>query len=344
MTLTITFIMQLIVLLVGVLVFCTGYLIIMRILEDFGLRKKDAYIHEKQMLWYRYFREEEDFDPTLIPKNQYEVQAVEEIFSAYINNLITPAISEKIRLFANQYLKQHIAKKLKSRRWGNRINAMNLIVDFQMDSLLEDCEKMDGHKLSHEEHFQRLNIYAVFKNTKFVKELFFSPMQFSEYEYKRLFMNVDEESLSEIIGRMASLPATCQYALIDILGTKGNIDDLPFLESQLNHANDEIRIRSLKAIYKIGMVIDPKKYVRFTTSPIWEERLMHTKVLGNLSFTYALPYLQQLLQDDSWWVRLQAAEIIGKDKRSTEILQRFIETANDPYAIDMAREVLARRA
>lgn len=292
------------------------------------------------MLWYRYFRDEEPFQTSLIPKNKFEVQAVEELFLSYINNLFTPAILEKVKLFSNQYLQQHFLGLLRSRKWGERINSMERIVDFHIDSLVEECEKMDGEKLSREEHFQLLKIYAVLKEEQFVDKLLTLPVLFSEYEYKKLLISVDEEILRGLLNRIEEFPDTCKFVMIDILGIKRNMDDLSFLESQLEHNNDEIRIRALKAIYELGVIIDPEKYVHFNVSPIWEERLMHAKLLGNLPITYSLPYLEVLLEDESWWVRSQAAKTIGKDKQGAEILQSFIETASDQFAIDMANEVL----
>lgn len=340
MALTIELVFRLIIVLAIVLMACICYLIFKRAKEVSGLRKKEAYLREKQMLWYRYFRDEEKFHASLIPKNKFEVQAVEEVFLAYLNNVFTPAILEKIKLFSNQYLKQHFLRLLRSRKWGDRINAMERIVDFHIDSLVEECERIDEKKLSHEEHFQLLRIVTVVRQEQFVDKLLTLPVLFSEYEYKKLFISVDEEILKNVMNRMEELPDTCKFALIDILGIKRNMDALPFLESQLKHSNDEIRIRSLKAIYELGILSDPEKYVHFNTSSLWEERLMHAKLLGNLPIAYSLPYLEVLLQDDSWWVRSQAAETIGKSKRGEEILQGIIETASDPFAIDIANEVL----
>lgn len=343
MILTIELLLRLILLIVIVLVACTCYLIMQRMKEVSGQQKSRAYIREKQLLWYRYFRDEEPFHTSLIPKNQFDIQAIEEIFVAYLNNLATPAISEKIKWFSNQYLQQHFLALLRSRKWADRINSMERIVDFQMDSLVEDCEKIDGKKYSHEEHFQLLKIYVVLKEEQFVNKLLSLPIVLSEYEYKRLLMGVDEEIFQELMNRFEELPETCKFVLIDVLGVKRNMESLPFLEAQLEYHHDDIRIRALKAIYELGIIIEAEKYEHFGLSSIWEERLMFAKLLGNLPITYSAAYLQVLLQDNSWWVRSQAAQTIGQDKQGREILQKFIETANDPFAIDMANEVLWRR-
>lgn len=340
MTLTIELLLRLIMILAIILMIFTCYLMLKRMEEVAALRKKEAYIREKQMLWYRYFRDEEPFQTSLIPKNKIEIQAVEELFLSYLNNLFTPAILEKIKLFSNQYLQQHFLELLRSRKWGERINSMERIVDFHIDSLVEECERMNEKKLSQEEHFQLLKIYATLKEEQFVNKLLALPVLFSEYEYKKLLLSVDEKILQGLINRIEEFPDVFKYVMIDIVGVQRNMDDLPFLESQLEHSNDEVRIRSLKAIYELGVIIEPEKYVHFSESPLWEERLMYTKLLRNLPISYSLPYLQVLMQDESWWVRSQAARTIGKDKQGREILQSFIETASDRFAIDMANEVL----
>jgi hypothetical protein len=340
MEVTIELLLGLIFALVIALTACTCYLIFKRMGEVGGLRKKEAYLREKQMTWYRYFRDEVSFNTSLIPKNRFEIQAVEEIFLAYLHNLYTPEILDKISLFSNEYLKQHFLKLLNSKKWSERINSMERIVDFQMESLIDNCEKIEQKKLSNEEYFQLLKIEAVFREGRFVKKILTLPVSFSEYEYKKLLISVNEEIFRSLLDRMEELPDSCQYSIIDILGLKRNVDYQTFLEAQLSHKNDEIRIRSLKAIYEIGIIVDPEKYKHFNTSSIWEERFMHAKLLGNLPITYSLPYLLELLQDGSWWVRSQAAKTIGQDKQGKEILKSFIETASDQFAIDMANEVL----
>ncbi|NLL23059.1 MAG: HEAT repeat domain-containing protein [Tissierellia bacterium] len=67
---------------------------------------------------------------------------------------------------------------------------------------------------------------------------------------------------------------------------------------------------------------------------------MLAKLLGVFSLEEAYPYLEQLLQDENWWVRSNAARSIGNSKDGRSRLEMFIATAHDQYAIDMAREVL----
>lgn len=341
-TLSIDFLIQGIAILSIILICFCIYLTLERTRELFQLRIKDSYIKEREKEWYRYFRDEEVFNTALIPKNKHEIQAVEEIFLTYLKNLSNSSIKEKITQFSNQYLKQHYQRLLKSKKWSTRMNAMYRIVDFHIDSLVDECKRLEKRKLSNEENFQLLKIYSIFSTDNFLKEILTPSVTFSEYEYKKLLTSVNSEILEGLMFQLDELPVASQYSLIDTLGIKRNMDYLPLLESQLHNENSEIRIRSLKAINEIGIIIELEKYLPFVASPLWEERLMIAKLLGNLPLSYSYPYLQTLLQDESWWVRSQAAKTIGNKKTGREKLEEFVKTASDQYAVDMANEVLRK--
>jgi HEAT repeat protein len=117
---------------------------------------------------------------------------------------------------------------------------------------------------------------------------------------------------------------------------------LTFLENNLSHDDTEIRIRSLKAINEMGMITDLDRYKVFLDSPVWEERLMLAKLLGAFPLEQVYPYLEELLQDENWWVRSQSARTIVNSKDGMSRLEMFIATAQDQYAIEMAQEVLVR--
>lgn len=339
---SIDLLIRVIVMLSGLLISLSIYLTYQRIREVSLQKKKKKYILENQNKWYQYLNHEGFSATELIPMNECEIKGVEEIFLAYIQNLSNPEIQEKIKDFSNQYLRQYYLKLLHSKRWSLRMNAMYRIVDFQIDSLVSECEKIEGEKLSNDERFHLLVIHAVFNPDTFLKEFFALSITFSEYEYKKLLLGVNSEILIKLIGQMDKLPLDCQYSLIDVLGIKRNIEYLTFLEGNLQHENLEIRIRSLKAITEIGVVTDLEKYLHFVASSLWEERLMMAKLLGNFSLSRSYPYLVKLLEDESWWVRSQAAKTIKQAKHGKVKLESYIHSARDQYAIDMANEAVQK--
>lgn len=231
---------------------------------------------------------------------------------------------------------------LKNRKWSIKINALSRISDFQLEQLLKECKRLKDNKLSHEEYFLLLLIYSKMDATYFNTIIQSTNATFSENEYKRLLLELDLENLHGLIDHFSQLSSRFQYALIDVLGTKGDVDSLSFLEEHLGNDDDEIRIRVLKAINKIGIVLNWEKYFEFTESGLWEERLMVTKLFRNAPFELVLPFLKKLLKDESWWVRSEAARIIYDSKHGEDILKEIISVSTDQFAIDMATEYLNR--
>jgi len=331
-----------IILLSAFLIFVCIYLSIRRGIEVVHLQKKELYITETQTLWYRYLRDEISFTRKLNPKDKFEIQGLEEIFLVYVKHLSNESIQNKISQFANHHLKQHYQKKLKSRKWTSRMNAMYRIIDFYMDSLVNDCKVLKARKLSPEEQFLLLKIYSIFDPKEFIKEFLSLTVAFSEFEYKKLLAGVSHKILEELLIRFDELPLNVQCSIIDILGIKRNAGYLSFLEWRLQSENKEIRIRSLKAIYEVGIISDFNKYQPFIDSPIWEERLMMAKLLGVLPLSDSSLHLEKLLTDQSWWVRSQAAITIGKYKDGEKLLKQVILENTDSFAADMANSVLKK--
>lgn len=315
------------------------YLTFKRSGEVLERMRKEKYIRNKQDGWYEYFQDG-TFTFTLLPKNKMEIEGLEQLFRSYLKNVSNPDIKEKIRQFCNQYMKRHYRTLLKSKRWSIRMNTLNRIAEYRIDSLLNDCRRLERKKLSQDEYFQLRKIYSLFDAELFMEKLANSPAVFSEYEYKKLLAGTKDELLRKLLGRAEELPLPCRTALIDILGMKRSGEYLPLLESMLRHEHPEIRIRTLKAIHEIGIIVQLDPYVPFVSSPIWEERLMVAKLLGNIPLSQSYSYLKTLLEDSSWWVRSQAAKTIGNDKQGRELLKQYTEMSNDRYAIDMANEVL----
>lgn len=223
------------------------------------------------------------------------------------------------------------------------MNALYRVISFEIDSLFDECKKLEKRpEVSPEERYFLLVIRSVFDEAGLIEEFATLSTDLSEYEYKKLLIGFDAEVIEQLTYQMSDFPEEYQYYFIDVIGIKRNLDFVPFLESNLYHENAEIRIRSLKAINEIGIVDDLDTYKVFLNSPIWEERMMLAKLLGAFPLKEVYPYLEQLLQDNNWWVRSNAARSIGHSKDGKSRLERFIETAQDRYAIEMAREVLGR--
>ncbi|MGI6508408.1 MAG: hypothetical protein ACOX4A_08530 [Saccharofermentanales bacterium] len=79
----------------------------------------------KQDLWYRYFKDDIPLASGAdSPSTTYDIQAIEAIFLAYVQNVSNPTVKEKIRKFSNQYLREHYLKLLSGKKWSLRMNAL----------------------------------------------------------------------------------------------------------------------------------------------------------------------------------------------------------------------------
>ena len=119
--LTIHLLIQLIIIISLFLLSLSLWMSINRLKEGHFNQKKALYIEETQSEWYRYLlHPEQEFPVSLIPKAAYEIQGAEKICLTYSKNLTNATMTEKIKLFANSYLKGYYQKLLHSRNRSMR--------------------------------------------------------------------------------------------------------------------------------------------------------------------------------------------------------------------------------
>lgn len=337
--------MVFIIIVVMVLLLCyfTIYIMFQRQREIRMIRRRDAYIKNYSQLWYDYLLNDEIFSITLIPRGKPEVNAIEIILLSYINNLTNGIIVQKIKEFSNIYLLEHYSKDLSNPRWSVRMNALYRIFDFQMDQAIEACHALEMRKISKEEYFQLLKINSLFQPTMFMEKIKALKFDYSESEYRRLFVLLEEDVFIRFFDDFDHWPARIQFSVIDTAAVKRNMIYIKRLEQLLQHDTDEVRIRALKGLNEIGVIENISVYVPFVTSDIWEERLMVAKIFKYIPLLYTYSYLEQLLQDGNWWVRSEAAKTIAKDVNGVSKLRNFIEVSKDTYAVEIAKEIVLRK-
>lgn len=318
------------------------------ILKNKSNQRKNRFIEDEinriVPIWYDYLilKKEIELDQ-LIPNTKLDILATEKTLISYSKGLTNPTVLEGIKDFSNCHLSNYYCGELKSKKWSRRLNALFRIYDFRIESLLNECKLIDNRKgCSVEERHQIYKIYSRLDFNYFKKKLESNELLLSEFEYIKLFNSLSEGSLKDLLSIYNNLNKVCQLSLISIIGSKHLIDILPFLESQLTHEDQEIRIRTLKAIYESGCIINLTVYLPFITSASWEERLMVTKLLARLPIESTFSYYQQLLGDESWWVRSEAAKCVNEIKYGKSKLQDLLNLTSDKFTIDMIKEVLGK--
>ena len=326
-----------------ILCFFTIYIMVQRQREVRMIRRRDGYIKNYSQLWYDYLLKNQNFSITLIPRGKPEVNGIEIIFLSYINNLSNEIIIQKIKEFSNLYLLEHYTKDLSDSRWSVRMNALYRIFDFQIDQAMETCKTLEMKRISKEEYFQLLKIHSLFHPTVFLEKIKTMKFDYSESDYRRLFVLLEEDVFVRFFYDLDQWPARIQFSVIDTAAVKRNIKYIKLLEQLLQHDTDEVRIRALKGLNEIGVIEDFSIYIPFVKSDIWEERLMVAKIFKYIPLSYTYTYLEQLLQDENWWIRTEAAKTIANDANGVNKLRNFIELSKDTYAVEIAKEIVMRK-
>lgn len=310
--------------------------------KDEKLRKRRIYDYKMALLpyWMNFLVDDKPFLESMIPKTKYEMKAVEEIMQSFQNNFSSSLLNKKIQDFSNDYMKDYYRKMLTSRRWSTRMNALYRIIDFKLISLENELTNMQKRRISSEEKFLILKFQSLYQPDYFLRRLTDWADLLSEFEYKKILMEVDSDTLKKCRKRFLEMPSAMRYSLIDTIGGKRDVEALEFISENLNNEDPEVRIRLLKALQKIGVIPDLGAVLPFLESELWEERMAAARLLKYADFNEVYPLLRNLLEDSSWWVRSQAAKTIAGHKLGRQKLQDYVQTSKDSFAIDMVNEVL----
>ncbi|RSK35565.1 HEAT repeat domain-containing protein [Bhargavaea beijingensis] len=309
-----------VLLLLLVLVALTVYLFAARAVQERKMEKAKAYLSRNNERWYRVLRGMEDVSAEMVPKNKAELAAVEEIFRAYLTNVSGDKIRERIRAFADGHLAPFYRKKLKSRNWSERMNALYRIEDFGMESLLGDVHTLERKRLTADEWFQLLLIDLQFRPDGFIGRNADRLGNLSEYEARQLFFLMPEPVFEEASAQFGQLDPILKCGMVEVLGMRQDLKKLPFLEGLLDSEDPEIKIRVLRAIDAFGIRTPDRILERAFDSPVWEERFLGARMLRRVPADEAARYASRLCDDPSWLVREEVRGLLARQREAAEDL------------------------
>jgi HEAT repeat protein len=134
---------------------------------------------------------------------------------------------------------------------------------------------------------------------------------------------------------------TLELAAIDVLGQGGYRGARDGMEQRLADGTLDQRVASARALGLLQAVECSTSLLTAMRDEAWQVRAQAARALGRVRATIAIPALAARLTDPSWWVRRHAAYALGElGYDGQEALRRIVQTSPDPYARDMAREVL----
>jgi HEAT repeat protein len=131
--------------------------------------------------------------------------------------------------------------------------------------------------------------------------------------------------------------STVELAMVDALGRGGYAP----LDPIVGVARGEQRVAAARSLGAMRAVEASTSLLAALRDEAWPVRAQAARALGRVRAMIAIQALSNRLTDPSWWVRRHAAYALGEmGVEGQNTLRQVAETSPDPYARDMAREVL----
>lgn len=125
-------------------------------------------------------------------------KAMEELLSRYVKILEGEDEKKRLSDLASHCLQGYYRKRLKSKKWSHRMNALYHIEDFYMIKLLDEVVILSKKKnITHQEMIHVLRILATFQYNGFKEVLHYHDL--SEYEYRSILMRLNHDLFDQFI-------------------------------------------------------------------------------------------------------------------------------------------------
>ncbi|XXM70886.1 HEAT repeat domain-containing protein [Lysinibacillus sphaericus] len=319
-----------------------GYLVITKLVESDRRARVEKVKEEYRLPLFQYLNHEAG-EEVLSLESPLHIKAFIELTGGFAKVLGGDEINERIRGFAETHFGPYIRSRLTHRRWSMRMNALYWIEEFDMKNMFKELDQLyRSRKLTKSEEIQLLKIYIRNEDETVMGKMINPRHPLTEFDYSLLFASFKEEHFDRFIRMFDELTAEMRYALIDSVGVRGRQGDSLFLERLLDASEVEIRIRALKAMVEMEYFLVPSALIKHLLSASWQERLMAIKACEYIRSHELLPYLEDLMSDQSFYVRSQAAKSLLRLEAGKEVLKQVAASNEDHYARNMAEQWLER--
>ena len=323
---------------ISILLLLLAYLVVRKLLEN-SRRQQISDLKENIAQDVFLFLQNRSHELSFTADSNMEKVALEELLTKYSDILEGDQERQSLRILAAANLTDYYQKNLNARKWSTRMNTLYHIESFYLLELKEDLIRLTENrtKQSKEEKIQIYRILASFQYTD-IFMLINHQEYLAEKDYRSILTRLESNIFDDMIERFDECVEELKLAILDVLGVKKDLAHIHFLEGVFHNYEGELRLRSLKAISNIGIVPNIDNYLPLCQSSVWQERMMAARLLGFIKQETALNLLKELLHDQSWFVRSQAAESIMKYKAGTKVLEDVLQNSKDAFARDMAWE------
>ncbi len=139
-----------------------------------------------------------------------------------------------------------------------------------------------------------------------------------------------------------STPLELRLLLIELVGNWRDHRMVETLREMLLTDDVDIICRTMKALILIGDSDSLPYILQYSDDPRWEVRALVARAIGKLDFGEATGILRQLLSDEGYWVRRNAAEALAELGADGRIVLDDYNILKDRFASDIARYQLER--
>lgn len=291
----------------------------------------------------------------IVPRRPWEWRTLEAYLTHRLRVGGTQAEQERIYRLAGDVYGPLYRNRLHARSPQARRHALAHIALFHMDRLqAEVAAFLRSSRLQPEELWAALRALAAFQDKQLTEWLLGRhgklPVS-SEHRYRQVLMALDTELLEELIERFDEADAALSRNLIDVLRTRNIRTErcLALYERLLHSPSDELRVRALKAAANFGYLTPDAEEALLARYADWRryprpERLMAARLMGEVRNAGFRSLLEQMIGDEAYAVRIEAAQSIGRYPQGETHLARIAGQHPDRYAREAAGEMLERRS
>lgn len=188
--------------------------------------------------------------------------------------------------------------------------------------------------------------YALASILDFLPELF-NKWLITRKSIETALLKFGEKGSSLLIqyGKNISDPKILAIVL-DTLSHLNNSRAVELASASLYHSHPEVRTKALKVIEKFSYFLNEDEIERILTlskDPVWFVRLHVARILGKINGSKDVSsYLERLILDENWHVRIEASRaIVSKKEKGFDLILKILR-GNDRYAIESICEEIAK--
>ena len=282
---------------------------------------------------------------TKIPDRYKKVSTI--VWNDFLDNLKGEEKQRLIILAKKLNLDSFALKKLDSRKDDERILAIKALGNFGEKSVFSKLSSISSNSKNVTIKLEAFHSMAKIDPSRAVNKILNFLKSEVYYPNYKMALILEELGPSTFSSRLAEIikksPLNVQIKLLGFMIAGERDIALKLAYNFLNNSqNPELISSSLKIVEYFGDPRDIPLVKRFLDHEQEFVRMNAVRVLGSIGNINEVSDIEQKLADNSWWVRLRAAEaLLNLPKIDPNLLREIRDRQVDEYAIDILNHVLA---